>query len=276
MRIVLISLLLNFGLTLLISGQSTEVIHQNSEFFIKLLPTDSINYDYKIKSIETIIETADIFELIDMLDDEAPENELHGILMLNNLIDTTKVFLAIKSGIPKLLECDIMYRQLNNNELKKSRFSLDTLGIPLHIFNYEIEITSFIEIRAVKEQETKVLNEERFILDSIDGVYIPKNLSDCFKQIDLFWDESKKSEIESWTQEEFVSQNHHGFGTWMRNNWGLWDGSRLSKYFNELGIYHADNMSGTICKNYHRYLNGLKIEIPTSGNLYLPDTVISY
>lgn len=38
--------------------------------------------------------------------------------------------------------------------------------------------------------------------------------------------------------EDDMTQYHHSLGRWIRNNWGLWAGARLSKYFNELGIKH--------------------------------------
>src|SRR5512140_1014411 len=73
----------------------------------------------------------------------------------------------------------------------------------------------------------------RFTVDSINGVYIPKNLEDCFKQIDSFWADSIKQKVRAMSEREFSGQAHFGFGLWMRNNWQLWSGSRLSKYFNE-------------------------------------------
>lgn len=39
---------------------------------------------------------------------------------------------------------------------------------------------------------------------------------------------------------------HMGFGMWMRNNWGLWNGSPLQTWFLDRKIYHADDMSGII------------------------------
>jgi hypothetical protein len=43
---------------------------------------------------------------------------------------------------------------------------------------------------------------------------------------------------------------------WIRNNWGLWKGSRLSEYFNNIGIYHPDDMSGIILDTFWCHLNG--------------------
>lgn len=101
----------------------------------------------------------------------------------------------------------------------------------------------------------------RFTIDSLRGVYIPIDLNDCFVQIDSFWSDSIKNNVRSMSERQFCSRSHFGIGMWMRNNWQLWGGSRLSKYFNELGIYHPDDMSGIILTSYHRYLTGREINL---------------
>lgn len=111
-------------------------------------------------------------------------------------------------------------------------------------------------------------NNARFQADSIDGVYIPMNLEDCFKQIDSFLDDSTKLKIKQWTEDEFMGNAHMGFGMWMRNNWGLWKGSRLSNYFNEMGVFHPDDMSGIILATYHRYLLGKPLNVQQQTELY--------
>lgn len=45
---------------------------------------------------------------------------------------------------------------------------------------------------------------------------------------------------------------------WIRNNWGLWGGSRLQKYFTDKGIHHPDNMSHVILVHYYDWLLGSK------------------
>lgn len=108
----------------------------------------------------------------------------------------------------------------------------------------------------------------RFTTDSLRGVYIPKDLEDCFKQIDTFWSDSTKMKVKQWTEDEFSGRAHMGFGMWMRNNWQLWGGSRLSKYFNEKGIYHPDDMSGIILDSYHRHLTGKQINLQQQIDYY--------
>lgn len=116
--------------------------------------------------------------------------------------------------------------------------------------------------------ESKWAKEDsvRFTTDSLRGVFIPKNLDDCFKQIDSFWDDSTKVMVKQWTEDEFIGRAHFSFGMWMRNNWQLWGGSRLSKYFNDLGVYHPDDMSGIILNSYYRYLTGNEINLQQQLN----------
>ena len=47
-----------------------------------------------------------------------------------------------------------------------------------------------------------------------------------------------------------------GLGMWIRNNWGLWKRKKLADYFNTIGVYHPDDMSGIILTSYYRELNG--------------------
>lgn len=121
-----------------------------------------------------------------------------------------------------------------------------------------------------KQVEDKWRSEDqvRFTTDSLRGEYIPKDLEDCFKQIDSFWDDSTKLKVKQWTEDVFKAKAHLAFGMWMRNNWQLWRGSRLSLYFNKMGIYHPENMSGIILVSYHRYLSGKDVLLENQIEYY--------
>ncbi len=111
-------------------------------------------------------------------------------------------------------------------------------------------------------------NIERIKLHTIDGIYIPKDLEDCFIQIDKILNDSLKTELKKISEDEFTGKTHLGLGMWMRNNWQLWGGSRLSKYFNDLGIYHPDDMTGIILDSYHRNLNNTEIKLDEQIKYY--------
>ncbi len=119
-------------------------------------------------------------------------------------------------------------------------------------------------IAPFKLLEEKWIAEDkvRLTTDTLRGIYIPKDLEDCFNQINSFWQDSTKLKYSKLEERDFTVRMHFGLGLWMRNNWSLWGESRLSKYFNDMGINHPDDMSGIILDSYHRYLNkkDLKIE----------------
>lgn len=67
------------------------------------------------------------------------------------------------------------------------------------------------------------------------------------------------------TEDDFCSECHHSVGMRIRNEWGLWRGSVLAKWFNARGIYHPDDMSGIIIDTFWRTVNdkpiGLEAQI---------------
>ena len=94
---------------------------------------------------------------------------------------------------------------------------------------------------------------------SPSGLYIPKDIEDCFKELEKMLHPDLIQEMKSGTELD-MAQHHFGLGRWMRNNWQLWGISRLSAYFNGLGVHHPDNMSGIILTSFWRHLNNKPIE----------------
>lgn len=106
--------------------------------------------------------------------------------------------------------------------------------------------------------EGRAALKKRMTMETIDGVYIPKNMGECFIELDKLLPEIDKKEMLALAQRSDMILYHHGLGTWIRNNWGLWAGSRLQKYFTDKGLRHPDDISGVILDYYHDWLNGKK------------------
>ncbi len=121
-----------------------------------------------------------------------------------------------------------------------------------------IILTLFLCFYANGQKNKTTVNKGKILADSI---YIPTDLDDCLKQLDSMFADSTKTKIKVLTEDEFSGKYHFGFGMWMRNNWGLWRGSRLSKYFNSLGVYHPEDMTGIIFNSFHRQLTGKSIKL---------------
>ena len=117
-----------------------------------------------------------------------------------------------------------------------------------------------IALQERRQERIKVRQdaENRLTLESINGVYIPANLGECFVELDKQLPEIDKKEMAALAHRDNMIVYHHGLGTWLRNNWGLWGGSRLRKYFTDRGITHPDDMSGVILDYYHDWLTGKK------------------
>lgn len=96
---------------------------------------------------------------------------------------------------------------------------------------------------------------------------IPKDLEGCFKALNNLLTQDQIDEFKS-LDESDRALLHFGLGRWLRNTWGLWNGSRLKDYFNNLGILHADDMSGIILKCYQRHLMGEDLKMEEEVNFY--------
>ena len=57
---------------------------------------------------------------------------------------------------------------------------------------------------------------------------------------------------------------HFGYGLSMRNDWGLWHGSRLAKQFEDNGIFRPDDMSSLVLDLYWKHLNDLPLDLQES------------
>lgn len=88
-----------------------------------------------------------------------------------------------------------------------------------------------------------------------DKKYKPRNLDEAISQLDILLTEKDKKDIYDMTEKDYTVNSHFSTGMWIRNNWGLWGGKELAKYFNALGIYHPDDMSGIILCSYYRHIH---------------------
>jgi hypothetical protein len=101
-----------------------------------------------------------------------------------------------------------------------------------------------------------------------DTIDIPRNLEDCLIQIDQLLPDSVKHSISTHTEDEFSVVMHLSLGLWIRNNWGLWKGSRLSNFFYEIGVFHPDDMSAIILDSYYRRSTGKDIKLEEQVKYY--------
>ena len=68
--------------------------------------------------------------------------------------------------------------------------------------------------------------------------------------------------------ERDMKMRHFGLGRWLRNNWALWKGSKLSKHFNKHGVFHPDDMSAIILTAFWRNLNNKPLKLEEEFSFY--------
>ena len=100
-----------------------------------------------------------------------------------------------------------------------------------------------------------------------DGLYIPKNLPDALVEMDKMLTSEFKKEFQA-SKESKLSSYHFSLGMWMRNNWGLWAGSRLYKSLAQEGLSHPDDMSGVLLKEYWLKLNKKPSQLKQQVSFY--------
>lgn len=86
---------------------------------------------------------------------------------------------------------------------------------------------------------------------------IPNTLEEALAILEDILPSQYKAFLKRISEDKFCSDMHHTIGRWLRNNWHLWKGGELSKWFNQYGIEHADDMSELIFKMYYRKKLGL-------------------
>ncbi len=101
----------------------------------------------------------------------------------------------------------------------------------------------------------------------IDGVYVPEDLQEAWFELEKSLSEEDRHRLKK-IQEYEMSNFHFSTGMGMRNSWGLWKGSRLAKYFNEIGIHHPDDMSSIILRTFWCYINNKPLKLEQRISLY--------
>lgn len=111
--------------------------------------------------------------------------------------------------------------------------------------------------RRLERQRQQEEVKKRLKADTIDGFYIPRNIEECFHQLDTLLSPTDIKTIRNYSSREETIKLHLGLGRWLRNNWGLWGGSRLLLYLFDRGLKHPDDMSAAILEFYWDYLHDI-------------------
>jgi len=108
--------------------------------------------------------------------------------------------------------------------------------------------------------------QKRILKSRLNGVYIPKDLYDAFAQLNRLMDEPTRHQFKVMTEEAAGKKLY--LVMWMCNNWGMYEGSRLSHYIQNLGISNPESKAHFIITTYHRELNKKDLDIKERVEFY--------
>ena len=126
-------------------------------------------------------------------------------------------------------------------------------------------LTLLLCTSSAAQKKVSYQRDYRYLVERIDGVYIPKDIDEAIDSLDVILSaEDKRYVADSLSLEDFC--NDLGLGSGIRAMWGFWGGSRLQKYFNDRKVFNPDYMSYLILKAYY--------ETKLKGMTYSPEELI--
>ncbi|MEL6864486.1 MAG: DUF6794 domain-containing protein [Bacteroidota bacterium] len=132
--------------------------------------------------------------------------------------------------------------------------SLSLLLMACHLSAQELPET---EDEFEKEYQERIKKEYLFY----PPVYIPKDLTDCFVQLNKLTDKVSRQKFKAMSEEDVRRKLYFSLGKWITQNWGFYGGSRLSHFLKGLGVHHPEDMAVFIMLTYHRNLNRRELKV---------------
>lgn len=148
--------------------------------------------------------------------------------------------------------------QQQSIRLSKQQFTplmLVSLGIILLLMSFASSV-----LAQPASQKPEDIYNWRVQQEELNGVYIPKDLAECFTELDKKISKMSKVKFKDMDENTAMEKLHYSLGRWIWYNWGFYEGSRLSVYMNKVGVHDPEDMASFIIVAYHRHLNSQPLE----------------
>lgn len=124
-----------------------------------------------------------------------------------------------------------------------------------------ILLGSATSIFAQKEMTAEERYEWRIKQTKLYGVYIPKDLTDAFVELNKRIDRDSKAKFKDAEEAIVAKKLQFSLGRWMIVNWGFYEGSRLTSFLNKLDLHHPEDMARFVIVTFHRSVNRKPLEV---------------
>lgn len=130
------------------------------------------------------------------------------------------------------------------------------------LWNGKIELNENAYVSPFGDEDRAHYEKVAPMVDEPENAGIPANLDECFAWLKDRPDDRGLMVFKRMGESKAVAASHLGMGRWIRINWGLWtEDGPLHKFMTDLGLHHADDMSGLIIRSLHRHLNGKPLRV---------------
>jgi hypothetical protein len=143
--------------------------------------------------------------------------------------------------------------------VKESKQTMIKIALTLYLL--AILLTTAFAQPANNAAQFEKQYKERIQKEYLDDVYIPKDLTDAFIQLNRLIDNASKEKFKHAPEEVVARRLHFSLGRWIIHNWSFYEGSRLTIFINGLGLSHPDDMARFIIIAYHRSINRNPLEV---------------
>lgn len=112
-----------------------------------------------------------------------------------------------------------------------------------------------------EEEETNYNSYEWRIQQAyLFNTYIPENEQEAFQELEMKSDKKSLDKFASVPEDSIRGRLQLGLGQWLRKNWQLHEGSRLSHHLKSYGVTHPDDMVEFLIIGFHRHLNQREVQ----------------
>ena len=129
------------------------------------------------------------------------------------------------------------------------------------VFVLIIQSTGWTQSLPQTEEEFDSLYAVRITKEELNGVYIPIDLNDAFRELQRLSSDADLEKFRDAPEEIISTKLHFGLGRWIYVNWGFYLGSRFSHYLKKLGLEHPDDMTRFVIVSFHRHLNETPLDV---------------
>ncbi len=143
----------------------------------------------------------------------------------------------------------------NHNILKMNKLGL------LFFLSFCFATGAHAQVDTTKERSETEKYAWRLRQEVLYGTYIPKDVNEVILELNKKIDAPSKAKFGAVTEDEAATRLFFSLGRWMTHNWSLYEGSRLSKYLQDMGIHHPDNMVRFLITIYHRSLTKKPLDV---------------